>query len=630
MARRLASILLLFGLLATSAFAQIKVIDWKAEVRPADARVGESAQVVVTAQIEGKWHVYGVGKNGGDTRTTFTVSGATVEGDALEPTPGFIKDPVKGDLAVHEGETSFAIPVRLTSDKVSVDVKFQPCDDRSCLLQTTETVAVTFKPEPGEPRSDRMAAVTSVPDQPAGHKEKEAKAETKAEVTDEFANRVQNAQKSGLPAYLWLAFSMGLLALLTPCVFPMIPITVSFFSKKTDDGNRKTDYRGATAYSLGIMGTFTGLGIIVSAIFGASGVANLATNVWVNLFLATLFIVLAASLFGVFEIGLPSWLVNKANAGTSKGGLLAPLLMGFTFTLTSFTCTVPFVGTLLAGAAGGSYLYPVLGMLAFSLAFALPFFLLALFPQFLAKLPKSGSWMATVKAFMGFLELAAALKFLSNVDLVWGMGWITRPIFLAIWACLAFLGGLYLLGWMRLGHETGTPKIGWLRRGFAVASIVAGFYCLAAIEGARLGTLASFLPPDPYPGRAASASATIKWEHNYEAALARAKAENKTIFINFTGVTCTNCRNMEFNVFPLPEVSRAINEHIPVELYTDRNTPEDNANQALRDKLTGVPSNPVYVIVGSDGIVVRILQGAEPDPAKFREFLNGSAKVAQR
>lgn len=630
--------------IAVPSLAQLSVVKWSAKLMPPDARAGESAQIVVTAEIDKGWHVYGVGSNAGDTKTVFSLKpglALKANGDAIEPAPGFIKDPVKGDLAVHAGATAFALPVSIDpaakgAQKVALDVTFQPCNDRSCLLQTTEPVEVAFTVAEGAAREDRVSPVVGIPNQPAGHIAGKTEAPSKGEAsskgasasTDEFTQRVDKAKSSGLLAYLWLAFTMGLLALLTPCVFPMIPITVSFFSKKTSEGERKTDYRGATAYSLGIIGTFTGLGVLVSAVFGASGVQDLATNPWVNIFLGVLFVVLAASLFGVFEIALPSWLVNKAYAGTSKGGFVAPLLMGLTFTLTSFTCTVPFVGTLLAGAAQGSYVYPVLGMLSFSLAFALPFFLLALFPQYLARLPKSGSWLATVKAFMGFLELAAALKFISNVDLVWQWGVLTRPVFLALWASIAFVGGLYLIGWMLLGHDPEKPKIGWPRRLVGLATFAAGFYCLAAIEGANLGTFASFLPPDPYPGRAASTNSAIKWEHDYEAALARAKAENKTIFINFTGVTCTNCRNMEFNVFPVPKVTAAINQHIPLELYTDRKTPEDMRNQQLREKLTGVPSNPVYVILSPEGTVVRVLQGAEPDEDKFVAFLQGSAAVA--
>lgn len=618
-------------------------VKWTARVEPADLRVGESGQIIFTATIDKGWHIYGVGKNGGDTRTTLEISpnsGFSVVGDAIEPPTGYLNDPMMGKLAVHSGGTSLALPVRLMKPgggKLVAKVTFQPCDDRSCLLQTTTELPIDFTPTPGEARPGQVDPKLTVPEQPADHvahepEEKEGSASTNVPPKDEFTERVTQAKDAGLGAYLWLAFTMGLLALLTPCVFPMIPITVSFFSKKVGDGEkRQTDYAGATAYSLGIIGTFTGLGVLISVFFGASGVQDLATNPWVNLAMALLFIVLAASLFGAFEIGLPSWLVNKANtSATKKSGFVAPLLMGLTFTLTSFTCTVPFVGTLLAGAAQGNYLYPVLGMAAFSTAFALPFFLLALFPQYLAKLPKSGSWLSTVKATMGFLELAAALKFLSNVDLVWQFGWLTRPIFLALWAGLAFVCALYLFGWIVLGHDPSKPRVGWFRRGFASLSVVAGIYCLAAIEGASLGTLASFLPPDPYPGRQSSVNAAIKWEHTYEAALAKAKAEGRNIFINFTGVTCTNCRNMEFNVFPIPNVASAINEYIPLELYTDRKTPEDQKNQALRESLTGVPSNPVYVILSPDEKVVRVLQGAEPDPEKFLAFLKGSGKVASR
>jgi len=314
-------------------------------------------------------------------------------------------------------------------------------------------------------------------------------------------------------------------------------------------------------------------------------------------------------------------------SGTRKGGLIGPILMGLTFSLTTFTCTVPFVGTLMVAAAKGSWGYPIAGMLAFSFAFAVPFFFLALFPQYLANLPKSGSWLTAVKAYMGFLELAAALKFISNAELIWLLGWLTRPVFLAIWFGIFAVGGLYLLGWLLLPHGAEGMKVGPVRRILGVATLAVAVYWLAAIQGAPMGQFSGFLPPDPYPGRS-SATAKIQFGSDLDKALAQAKDERKGVFVNFTGYTCTNCRVMEGEVFPKPEIAKRINGFVPTELYTDSGKPDDNANAALREKLTGVSTNPTYVILAPDKTVLKVFQGLEVSDKDFVEFLDaGQAAV---
>jgi thiol:disulfide interchange protein DsbD len=382
------------------------------------------------------------------------------------------------------------------------------------------------------------------------------------------------------------------------------------------------------AYALGIMLTFTGIGLGVSLVFGATGVQQLAANVWVNLGLAALFIALALNLFGVYEIGVPSSWINKLNnKGGKAQGLVGPILMGLAFSLTSFTCTVPFAGTVLASAATGDVFYPALGMLAFSFAFALPFFLLAMFPQYLAKLPKSGTWLVSVKAYMGFLELAFAFKFLSNVDLVFGWGLLTREAFLAVWVAILTLASVYLLGWMKLPHD-GDTKIGWPRFAFGLVNFGVAAYLLGAIQGAPMGPVSAFLPPVPYPGREGKAS-DLAWHKSLEPAQAEATAEGKLVFLDFTGVTCANCRVMEQEFFPLPEIRTELENFARAKLFTDRNTPADNANAALREELTRTSTNPVYVIMTPEKKVLRVYQGLAPNPRDFVTFLRGASTVAQ-
>jgi thiol:disulfide interchange protein len=625
-------------LVAMAAMGQSTHAIWSAKLDPADARAGESARILLTAKVAKPYHLYSlqkpVGEGPSPTKITLKPGGSLeAQGEAIEPPPHIIEDPgFEIKVGIHEGEPVFSIPVKLKSgisgeQKATVDLDFQTCNDTTCDPPAKQPIEVKFTVSPGEPRPDRLAALVAVPDQPGGPQQATpAKVETGKGVAvsgstgDDQVDQLLKAQQTSLPAYLWLCFLAGLASLLMPCVFPMIPITVSFFSKKSGD-EKKTHYSGALAYCLGIIATFTALGLIVTAVFGATGIQKLAGSPIVNIFLSVLFIALALSLFGMFEIVVPASITTKLSNKSRVGGLVGPLLMGLTFSLTSFTCTVPVVGTLLLAASKGNFLYPTLGMLAFSTAFSLPFFLLALFPQAVSKLPRSGSWMSTVKAFMGFFELAFALKFISNLDLVWNLGWLTREVFLAIWAAIAFVAAIYLFGWMRMKNEDGTPKIGIFRYGFGLATVFAAGLCLAGIQGFSLGTMDAFVPPNPYPGReAAPGTEKIEWVRDYKTAVAQAKAENRLMFINFTGAMCTNCRQMEKTVLREGEVLREIDGMVAVELYTDRGTPSDNFNRDLEQQLVDTVSLPVYVVVSPEGKVLKRIEGLQPLD-KFVAFL---------
>ncbi len=628
---------LMLVVLASMALAQMpSVVHWTGKVLPSDARAGESAQLILTATVDKGYHIYSLTQPEGGLPTAFEIKDklVTANGTPVEPTPAMKPDAVKVIRGMHEGSVSFAVPVKIDAAakgtfNVVVVANAQACNDKTCLPADYSAVKIAVAVAPGEARPDHLAPVTTIPEQPAGWV-KPAEAPTTSGVAppgkaiDETQDEINKAKSSGLLQYMLLAFLAGLAALVTPCVFPMIPVTVSFFAKKKDSEDG-VNYKGAVAYCLGIIGTFTLVGLIVTLLFGSTGVQDLATNRWVNLAMFMLFVFLAFTLFGVVELRLPSKLVNSAHQGSRKGGILGPVLMGLTFSLTTFTCTVPFVGTILAAAAKGDLFYPAAGMIAFSTAFALPFFLLALFPQLLAKMPKSGGWLATVKAFMGFLELAAAVKFLSAAELSFGLGILTRGVFLALWAILLTIGGLYLIGWVVLGHEEMTAKIGWLRRTVGVATLVGAGYCLAGIQGTSLGVFNAFPPPDPYPGtHAAVAKAdAIPWRDDYDKALAEAKKANKPVFINFTGVNCSNCRWMEGNMFTDAEVRRQFDNFVPVELYTDRTI--DKERQALQAKLTKVTLNPTYVLIKPDGTVLRIHQGLEQDKAKFLKFMKSAS-----
>lgn len=589
--------------LASAAYALKIPVQWTTALDAKDLRAGEAGQVVVTAHIDPDWHVYSMTPRKGEgpkpTKIELVPGPALAPaGPAVQPEPHRELD--KGfniEIEIYSGAVSFGLPVKVApgitgAQKATVKVYFQTCKGGACLPPRTVELPVTFTVAPGAARPDHAKPPAAAPKQPAGYT-----APPKAAAA--VQQQQQPPAKQDLLGFLGLALAAGFLALLTPCVFPMVPITVSYFAKQ-QESNPGMGVRGPAAYCAGIICTFTAVGVLASVFFGAAAVSNFATNPWVNLVLAVLFVVMAINLFGGFEIILPSWLIDKTQSGTRKSGLTGPFLMGMTFTLTSFTCTVAFVGTLLATASRGNVLQPALGMLVFSSAFASPFFLLALFPGWLSKMPKAGSWLTTVKGFMGFLEIAAALKFLSNADLVWQLGYIPRPVFLAVWTGLFVVAGLYLLGWLRLPHD-GEGGIGPIRRGIGLATMGIGFYFLAAINGASLGQAEGFMPPDPYPGKAAAhgslVAERVKWLEHYDEAVAQARAEHKPIFIDFTGLTCTNCRLMERQVFTDAGVQDAFQKFVTVRLYTDKESAESNRYRDLQLKQFGQTTLPLYVVL---------------------------------
>ena len=625
-------------------------VTWKAQLQPADIRAGEGGRVVVSATIENGWYIYApTTPLGGPNPTKITLAGGNaleLKGAIAQPKPLVHFDKGFGlQTETFKKSVSFGVPVGVKTSasgaqKATIKVRFQVCNNRVCLPPKTVELPIAFDVAAGAARPNKIKADASVPTQnvvQASSKE-DGKAVAPLTVATPPANggaapnivagaTTTTGQKTptNLFGFIALAFGAGLLAILTPCVFPMIPITVSLFSKQSQ-GNR---FVGPLVYCGGIIGTFTLIGVAVSVIFGASGLSLFAANPFVNLALATLFFVLALNLFGVFEIIVPSSVLNRVQP-TGKSGLWAPLLMGFAFTITSFTCTVPFVGTTLVSAATAGPLYPALGMLAFSTAFALPFFLLALFPSFLSKLPRSGQWLVSVKAFMGFLELAAALKFLQVADYSLHLGLLTRPIFLAIWFTIAVVAGFYLLRIVRLPNDDANQKLGPGRAVLGAATLGVAAWLLAANNGVSLHDLDAYLPPRDYGAQQKVASAWIV--NDLDKARAQAASEGKPLLINFTGYACTNCRLMENNVLPHPDVKTALGDFVAVELFTDGSDDKSRANNAYQQEKFGTVAIPYYAVVAPDGQIKGRLEGLERDPAKFTQFLKdaGKTKVAAR
>jgi thiol:disulfide interchange protein len=428
--------------------------------------------------------------------------------------------------------------------------------------------------------------------------------------------------------FLWLAASTGLLSLLTPCVFPMVPVTIAYFSNPRE--RQSSGVRRALLFGLGIVGTFTVLGLALAAVFGASGLNRFASDPWVNLTLAALFLLFAANLFGWFELRLPGRVVNavdKSAREAPEGSSLGALLMGATFTLTSVTCTAPFVGTLLVLASQGSWAMPVVGMIVYSSAFALPFVALALAPRLVGRLPKSGQWIRTLRVMIGILEVGAAIKFVSNADLVMGWGVFTRPVVLFAWMLLALSAAAYLARNLR-GQIA--------RRELRPIGVIPVFIALAlaawlasGLTGRPLRQIEAFLPPSaPIASLASASGTTPTWLLNdYDGALKTAQTSGKLVFVDFTGYTCTNCRWMEANIFSRPDVGAELNQFVLARLYTDGEGKIYEAQQAFQEKTFGTVALPLYAVVDADGKVRSTFSGLTRSPTEFIEFLQ-RARVA--
>ena len=599
----------------------------ESEAKGKSFKTGETFKAVLKAEVEEGWHLYALDQpKGGPIATTIKVADSVpfeitdeIESPKpiIQPDPNFIVDDKPLDTKFFKDRAAFGLNLKATeeaaAEKLSVDVRFQLCDDTFCL--PPKTVRVSFVGS----EDVRKAAVSS--QQTAVSSQSESSPSSLPTATSQLP--------TDLWAFLWLAAGLGALSLLTPCVFPMIPITVSYFTNHSS-GDRAKAIKLASVYSIGIIGTFTLVGMLLAIFVGAAGINLFAANPWINLLITGIFLFFAFNLFGAYEITIPTGILTKLDSLTRSregegSGVVGALLMGLTFTLTSFTCTSPFVGTILVSASQGDWQMPLLGMLAFSTVFALPFFGLALLPQLASQLPRAGGWMNSVKVAMGFLEVAAAMKFLSNVDLVWGWGIFTRDVVLAIWIAIGIILSLYLLGKFQLSHDSKPERIGALRLVSAISSLAISFYLITGLFGAKLGELEAFLPPDLNASSSrfsGGKSDELSWITNdYEAALTKAKAENKRVFVDFTGYTCTNCRWMEANVFPKREVEAEMSKMVLVRLYTDGEGEIYEKHQQMEQNMFGTVALPYYAIIDSSGKAIATFPGLTRNVPEFVEFL---------
>jgi thiol:disulfide interchange protein DsbD len=570
------SILLL--VLTTTSFAQVlQPVKWSNDVKKTG---DDTLELVMTATIEMGWYLYSQDiPDGGPIPTSFTFENKNNDfeliGDVEESNPDRKFDKIfEMDLAYFSGEATFVQKVKILNPDLKVingSVDFQSCDDEKCIFDLAEFV---FEVSEG------------------GSATLEAEDEDLVTSSDE-SNR-------GLWAIFIIAFLSGFAALLTPCVFPMIPLTVSFFTKQSE--NRAKGIKNAILYGIFIIVIYVVLGSLVTGIFGADALNALSTSVWFNIIFFILLVVFAISFLGAFEIVLPQSWANKVDSKSTRGGIIGIFFMALALAIVSFSCTGPIVGYLLVEAASIGGIAPIVGMLGFSIAIALPFALFAMFPGWLNSLPKSGGWMNTVKVVLGFLELALAFKFLSQADLVLQTHLLEREVFIAIWIAVFGALALYLFGKIRLPHDGPLTHISVGRLLLALLTLSFVIYMIPGLWGAPLNLISAFPPPleyseSPYgvgysklgdggsggdhsslpDGAHLLAPHDILAFNDYEKGLAYAKEVNKPVMIDFTGWACVNCRKMEQNVWVKDRVLQVLkNEIVLISLYVDdkRELPE--------------------------------------------------------
>ena len=606
-------------------------------------------ELTMTATMDEGWHLYAI--NLPDTTTVIPTSFTFEEspdyelvGDVEEPKPIEEFDPnFEEILKWHDDEVTFRQVVeKRSADSLTVkaELVFMTCDASRCL--PPEYVDISW---------ELAGASAAVEESGTGGSDTESQ-----------------GSRSLLTVFI-LSFLGGFAALLTPCVFPMIPLTVSFFTKQSKD--RAKGIGNAVVYGIAIVALYTLLGFAITKIFGADALNVISTNPYVNIAFFVLLVVFAISFFGAFEITLPSSWVNKADSASDKGGILGIMFMALTLALVSFSCTGPIIGTLLFEAASGGVQGPLVGMFGFSLALALPFTLFAAFPGWLNSLPKSGGWLNSVKVVLGFVELAFAFKFLSNADLVWDAGLLLREHFIAIWIAIFLLLTIYLLGGFRMPHDSKVEKINVFRLLLAVGSLYFVIYLMPGLWGAPLKMIAGFPPPKFYSeapkgfndnaiGNVASTSGeaipeganpehcplNLNCFHEFDKGLAYAKKSDKPILLDFTGRACVNCRKMERNVWSDPRVLDVLrNDVVVISLYVDllKKLPEDEqyVSDVTGKKVKTVGnkwsefqvkhyqnnSQPQYVIIGHDSKKPLVEPTAyDPDVEKYLNWLKSGIK----
>lgn len=702
--KRIPPLFFIFTLLAFITQAQvIKTATWTARPSKPSVKVGETVDILFTATLSRNWHVFSSDQDPEvgplPTSVKFTKNPTFELVGKLQP----VGKPVEkqdeifgGPVRYFEGKATFRQTVKILAKnpKLAGEIDAQTCSDvdGQCVLaggdfkiQNLTVVAAAETPTPATttlpavslpaPKSDSAVATTQTP---APTVEPEATTDT-ARATAEVpvapvSVSPENVGDESLWGFFLVALAAGFAAMLTPCVYPIIPMTVSYFTHQPS-GRGHTQ---AVVYGLSIIGIYVLFGTLVSWLFGASFANFLATHWFPNLLFFAVFVAFGLSFLGLFEIVLPHSFVNKMDAQAEKGGLTGVFFMAFTLVLVGFSCTGPIAGSILIASAQGEVVKPVVGMLGFSLPFAAVFTGLAFFPEWLKSLPKSGGWLNSVKVVFGFLELAFALKFLSTADQVYHWNLLDREVYLAFWIVLFALIGFYLLGKIQLPHDSKLEKIPVPRMMLAIFTFAFVVYLIPGMFGAPLRALAGYLPPettfDPFVNNGLTASAPasaplvtatgqaprfsekFKLPHglqgyfDYQEALAAAKRTGKPVFIDFTGHGCVNCREMEARVWSQPEVlNRLKSDFVMLALYVDDKTDlpaaehyTSKADGKVKDTIGeqnldlqiakfGSNAQPHYCLVDANGNLLVPPRAYDLDAAAFGEFLDaGKAAFSAR
>lgn len=648
MIKKLSFLLLIAVVGVLSATAQIiNPVTWDSSVKMTGDKSGE---VVFSATIDAGWHIYGLTTpEGSGIQPTEVIwdklEGVELVGELTPSRPAHEEMDVVMNMKLGWWEKDITLVQKfdVTGDSytISGNVKFMVCSSNTCQPPTKEPFEFTSGTSSAESGKASAGEVNASPAVAVSGSELWAPVDFSSVEVKE-----NDASIDGLSSWLIFlgGFVGGLLALLTPCVWPMIPLTVSFFLKKS--GSRRKSITNAILYGLSIIVIYLILGLAVTMIFGASALNALSTNAVFNIIFFLMLVVFAVSFFGAFDIKLPDSWANKMDSKAEKTtGLLSIFFMAFTLTLVSFSCTGPIIGTLLVEAANlGNYTGPAVGMFGFALALAIPFTLFAIFPSWLKEVPKSGGWMNTVKVTLGFIELALSLKFLSVADLAYGWHILDREVFVSLWVVIFALLGLYLLGKIRFAHDDENEGIGVFRFFLALVSLSFSVYLLPGLWGAPLKSVSAFVPP-LYTQDFNLYDEGMAHYEDFDEGMKAAQAQGKPAFIDFSGYGCVNCRKMEAAVLNNTRVKDMLEKDfvfitlmvddkrpLPEPIYVNENgrqvkleTYGDRWSYLQRHKFNA-NSQPYYAVLNENGELASGPYFYDEDVEKFIEFLNAGNK----
>ena len=637
----------------TAAFAQIQdPVQFKTELK----KISETeAQIIFTGTIDAGWHVYSTDlPEGGPISATFNtdkMEGMELDGKLI-PQGKEIENYDKMfemNVRYFEDKATFVQKLKITAANYFIEgyLQYGSCNDENCLPPTDVEFSFSGKGAAATASSDAAPATEQVPATPA-ISSNVATADYWTPVIDKLNSFGEETAQTGNQSWLYIFFAGfigGLLALFTPCVWPIIPMTVSFFLKRSKD--KKKGIRDAWTYGASIVVIYVTLGLAITLIFGASALNALSTNAVFNILFFLMLVVFAASFFGAFEITLPSKWSNAVDSKAEQtSGLLSIFLMAFTLSLVSFSCTGPIIGFLLVEVSTtGSVVAPAVGMLGFALALALPFTLFALFPSWLKSMPRSGGWMNVIKVTLGFLELAFALKFLSVADLAYGWRILDRETFLALWIVIFGLLGFYLLGKIKFPHDDDDNTVSVPRFFMALMSLAFAVYMIPGLWGAPLKAVSAFAPPMNTQDFNLYKNEVHAQFDDFDAGMEYARRNGKPVMLDFTGYGCVNCRKMELAVWTDSKVSKLIqDDYVLITLYVDNKTPlpenikvmENGKERTLRtlgDKWSylqrvkfGANAQPFYVLIDNEGNPLNKSYSFDEDVNKYIDFLETGLK----